>query len=124
MEFAHSPRHYSSTFDGIERRRTRIDLSHAEIELDTSLNTIQIRCDTGQCKVIVPSTRGGTHSGGDAAIMDSFTDAVASGRREDVLTAVAQSLDSHLLSWACEASRTSNTTITMSDFEDRIRAPA
>ncbi len=108
--------------NGIERRRTRINLSEAEVELDTSRNTIEIRRANGQHEVLAPAVGGGTHSGGDFAIMEHFVDAIVTGRDDFVLTSVADSLDSHLLSFAAETSRRGAQTINLADFEQGVRS--
>jgi predicted dehydrogenase len=106
---------------GIERRRTRIFLSEGEIDLDTSRNTIEIHRANGEHEVLSPASGGGTHSGGDYAIMENFVDAILTGREDFVLTSVADSLDSHLLAFAAEASRCSGQTVRLSDFEQEVR---
>ncbi|MCG3148630.1 MAG: Inositol 2-dehydrogenase/D-chiro-inositol 3-dehydrogenase [Verrucomicrobiae bacterium] len=110
--------------NGVERRRTRLMLEDAEIELETVRNTIEIhRFSTGEHRVLEPA-RGGTHSGGDRAIMDDFIAAVQTGHHEQVLTSVADSLDSHLMAFAAEESRQTGRVIQLADFEDNCRRAA
>jgi predicted dehydrogenase len=106
---------------GIERRRTRIFLTEAEVDLDTSRNTIEIRRANGEQEALTPTAGGGTHSGGDHAIMENFVEAILTGRDDFVLTSVADSLDSHLLSFAAETSRRSGQTVSLSEFEQTVR---
>ena len=109
--------------NGVERRRTRVQLTDAEIELDTSRNTIEIhRFSTGEHEILKPNASAGTHHGGDFAIMENFVDAILSGRKEHVLTSVSESLDSHLMAFAAEASRKSGNPVDLAAFEQQARA--
>jgi predicted dehydrogenase len=107
--------------NGIERRRTRVFLSEAEVDLDTSRNTIEISRSNGEHETLTPAVGAGSHSGGDHAIMENFVDAILTGREEFVLTSAAESLDSHLLSFAAEASRHSGRIVNLADFEQEVR---
>jgi predicted dehydrogenase len=107
--------------NGIERRRTRIQMTAAEIDLDTSRGTILIHRSNGEREVITPAATSGTHGGGDQAIMENFVNAILTGRKEFILTSVADSLDSHLLAFAAEASRRTGQTVNMADFEGALR---
>jgi predicted dehydrogenase len=109
--------------NGIERRRTRIQLTDAEIELDSSRKTIEIRrFSTGEHEILTPPSGGGTHGGGDRLIMENFVDAIMTGRAEFNLTSVAESLDSHLMAFAAEASRLNGQSVVLADFERNVRA--
>ena len=108
--------------NGIERRRTRIQLTDAEIELDSSRKTIEIRrFSTGDHEILTPPSGGGTHGGGDRLIMENFVDAIMTGRAEFNLTSVAESLDSHLMAFAAEASRLNGQSVVLADFERNVR---
>jgi hypothetical protein len=108
--------------NGIERRRTRIQLTDAEVELDSSRKTIEIRrFSTGEHEILSPTSGGGTHGGGDRAIMENFVDAIMTGRADFVLTSVAESLDSHLMAFAAEASRINGESVVLADFERKVR---
>jgi len=107
--------------NAIERRRTRIQLTDGEIELDSFKKTIEIRkFSTGDFEVLTPPL-GGTHSGGDVAIMQNFVETILSGNQRQVLTSVAESLDSHLLAFVAEHSRKTNQCLEISDFEAGVR---
>jgi predicted dehydrogenase len=107
--------------NAIERRRTRIQLTDGEIELDSFKKTIEIRkFSTGDSEVLTPPL-GGTHSGGDVAIMQNFVETILSGNQRQVLTSVSESLDSHLLAFAAEFSRKTNQCLAISDFEEGLR---
>jgi hypothetical protein len=53
--------------------------------------------------------------------MENFVNAILTGRKEFILTSVADSLDSHLLAFAAEASRRTGQTVNMADFEGALR---
>jgi predicted dehydrogenase len=107
--------------NAVDRRRTVAQLTDGEIELDTSTNTITAaRFTTGLREVLTPPS-GGTHGGGDRVIMDRFVDAIRTGDRKGLLTTAAESLDSHLLAFAAEASRRSGQVETLENFAQGIR---
>ena len=106
---------------GIERRRTRVFLSKAEVDLDTSRNTIEIRHSNGSRETRFPIKSQGGHSGGDYAIMENFSEAIQTGRGEFVLTSVSEALDSHLLAFAAEKSRLTGQVVTLEAFERDVR---
>ena len=110
-----------SGHNAVDRRRTVVQMTDGELELDTSTNTITAaRLSTGVREVITP-TAAGTHAGGDRAIMDRFVDAILTGNTDHLLTTAAESLDSHLLAFAAEASRASGRVEVLEDFEREIR---
>ena len=110
-----------SGHNAVDRRRTVVQMTDGELELDTSTNTITAaRLSTGVREVITP-TAAGTHAGGDRAIMDRFVDAILTGNTDHLLTTAAESLDSHLLAFAAEASRVSGRVEVLEDFEREIR---
>lgn len=109
-------------YNGVERRRTRIQMTEAELDLDTSRGTILVHRSTGDREVHTPATIGGTHLGGDHAIMQNFVQAVATGRKEFILTSVSDSLESHLLAFAAETSRQSRQTVEMFEYERNLRS--
>jgi hypothetical protein len=53
--------------------------------------------------------------------MQNFVEAILSRTRRQVLTSVAESLDSHLLAFAAELSRKTNQCLALSDFEESLR---
>ncbi len=72
---------------------------------------------TGRIREIdIPRPDGG-HGGGDHGIMESFVDAITSGRPGP--TGAAESLESHLLAYAAERSRLTGETIDMEDLRSR-----
>jgi hypothetical protein len=54
--------------------------------------------------------------------MENFVDAIMTGRAEFNLTSVAESLDSHLMAFAAEASRLNGQSVVLADFERNVRA--
>ncbi len=75
---------------------------------------------TGQTEVIeVPSPghdAASTHGGGDSALMDAFTTAVATGDAGHILSGPAESLESHLAVFAAERARLTGTVQQVHDF--------
>lgn len=111
--------------NGVERRRTRVQLTDAEVEMDASLGTIDVhRFSTGEHEVITPRGAGSTHLGGDHSIMESFVDAILTGCKSSVLASVEESRAGHLMAFAAEASRKSGKSIVLADFEKEIREKA
>jgi hypothetical protein len=53
--------------------------------------------------------------------MQNFVETILSGNQRQVLTSVAESLDSHLLAFAAEHSRKTNQCLEISDFEAGVR---
>lgn len=67
-------------------------------------------------EVIRPRVPRGGHQGGDRVIMDSFVEAVRSGSKDDILTPVSMSLDSHVMAFAAEEARRSESVVTLDEF--------
>lgn len=124
IEFAN---HVTATFtmcglNAIERRITKISLENGEIVLD--LDEKLIRAYTfspGDENLIRPTGGEGTHAGGDRVIMDNFVDSVRARDRQGVLSAVARSLDGHLLVFAAEEARHTGQVVDVSAFESSVR---
>jgi predicted dehydrogenase len=62
-----------------------------------------------------PSILGG-HGGGDAGLMEAFVDAVRHGDQHRVLSGPEESLESHLMAFAAERSRTENRVVSMAEM--------
>lgn len=108
--------------NAIDRRRTMVQLTDGELELDTFRGTITTsQFSTGAYETLEPTDRGGTHSGGDWTIMDRFIEALDTGNTDQLLTTAEESLDSHLLAFAAEESRRSGQVVALAEFENRMR---
>lgn len=112
-----------SGHNAVERRMTKISLDRGEIEADIGKNIIRAHTFEPRSEsVITPHVVGGTHHGGDRAIMDAFTEAIKSGETDPVLTSVKMSLDGHVTAFAAEESRRTEQVVDLAEFESRIRA--
>lgn len=68
--------------------------------------------------VIKPERIVGGHGGGDTGLMDDFVNLV-SGEKNKVRTSVEQSIQSHIMSYACEKSRVEKRRVKIKDFRDK-----
>lgn len=109
--------------NGVERRITRISMERAELGLDMTEGRLHVWTfgPKREKHVIEPLGATGTHHGGDAAIMESFVHAIRTRNSESVLTPVAASLESHLMSFAAEESRVTGKMVVMKDYEAECR---
>ena len=70
--------------------------------------------------VIKPERIIGGHNGGDIGLMDDFVRLV-SGTTKEVRTCVEQSIQSHIMSYACEKSRVEKRRIEIEKFKNELR---
>jgi hypothetical protein len=110
----------------LEHRRlcffTGVELTDAELEVDTSRKTIEMRRYSGGVhEVLTPAQTYSTHGGWDEAIMESFVDAIPPGRGDQVLTSAVKPLDSPLMAFAAEAARRTSQAVHLAAFERRAR---
>lgn len=116
--------HASFTMCGhnaIGRRMTKISLTNGEIEYDGLARQIRASSFEPREDSTVKVHVSGTHGGGDRAIMDNFLDAIVSGDRSRLLTPIRDSLEGHLLVFAAEEARRTNTVVDLRAFEARLR---
>jgi len=98
-------------------RRTRLFGTRAELTGDGE--TIRVYDFlTRTERTVTPAPEGGMnagegHGGGDAGLMDAFTAAVATGRRELIFSGPRESLASHLAVFAAERARRNGTVETI-----------
>lgn len=105
-----------------ERRITKLSMTNGEIYYDASEGVVKAyRFEPLREETIRPAGMVGSHLGGDKVIMDSFVDAIATGDKQNLLTPVEMSLDSHLMAFAAEASRRSGRVIDLREFEENCR---
>ena len=71
--------------------------------------------------VIKPKRIVGGHGGGDVGLMEDFIN-VVSGSGKEPRTSVKQSIQSHLMSYACEKSRLEKRRIEIEEFKNEIKA--
>lgn len=72
---------------------------------------------TGQCEAVAIPEAASGHGGGDEGILRSFVRVMRGD--EPALTTARESLESHLLAWAAEASRHGGIVVDMDDFRAR-----
>jgi hypothetical protein len=100
-----------------ERRITKISMTNGEIYFDFTEGVIKASTfEPLREEVIKPGKMEGLHMGADRIIMDSFTDTVRTGEKSHILTPVEMSLDSHLMAFAAEKSRTDNCIVKIDDL--------
>lgn len=104
----------------VEGRTLRIDGTRASLFGNEPRKELELHDHlTGKCeKLHVPVPEGG-HGGGDAGVLRDFSAAVASGGR-DVLTSAEESLVSHLLAFAAEEARISQSIVKMDDYWNQV----
>ncbi|MFC7242025.1 Gfo/Idh/MocA family protein [Catellatospora aurea] len=98
-------------------RRTRVFGTRGELVCDGVSVTVH-DFTTGAATSHDPATGGGAdaaggHGGGDAGLMDAFTAAVAAGDPARILSGPAQTLNSHLATFAAEQARHEGTVVTV-----------
>jgi len=90
-----------------DRRITKISMTNGEIYFDLTEGLVKAYTFSPLSEEIIkPQGMTGSHMGGDKIIMDAFVDAVRTGEKSYILTPVEMSLDSHLMAFAAEQSRT------------------
>lgn len=108
--------------NGLERRMTKISMTNGEIDCDGISGTIRVHSFEPRFEETIKVHAGGTHGGGDRAIMDNFTDAIASGDQSILLTPIRDSREGHLLVFSAEESRRSGSVVDLGEYERKIRA--
>ncbi|MEU0368817.1 Gfo/Idh/MocA family oxidoreductase [Streptomyces sp. NPDC006283] len=97
-------------------RQTRIHGSHGWLRGDGEQVTVQDFC-TGETTVHTVEAGGATtadgHGGGDAALMEAFVQAVATGEAAAIRSGTAASIGSHLAAFAAERARCTGTVETV-----------
>ncbi|GLZ79783.1 oxidoreductase [Actinorhabdospora filicis] len=105
-----------TAFTLIAGRKTSIFGTHGMIVGDS--DTISVT-DFGTKETVVhptapvDHTASGGHGGGDYGLMKSFVEALSTGKRELILTDVAESLATHKVVFAAERSRETGTVVTV-----------
>lgn len=106
-------------------RHIHIMCEDGEIEADDGTKQIIIRKhvsspgDTFQEKVINIRTNGSGHGGGDAGIMEAFTNSLRDSDSESRST-ISESVESHLMAFAIEKSRITGQTVDMEEFRKSL----
>lgn len=107
--------------NGTDRRMTKISLTNGEIEFSGQSDEIHATRFEPHVKERISVSAKGTHSGGDRAIMDNFTEAILRGDHSILLTPIRDSLKGHLLVFAAEESKQKEKVIDVQSYEAAIR---
>lgn len=99
------------------KRQVAVFGSHGEIRGDGETLTLHSYL-TGETRAIPipPAPAGDKHGGGDFNLLKSFTDAIRSGDRKEIVTGMETSLESHMLVFAAEKSRHENRPVSMAEM--------
>ena len=106
-------------------RHTHIMCEDGEIEADDGSKQIIIRrhvsspADTFQERIINIRTNGSGHGGGDAGIMEAFTESLRNPEAES-RSSISKSVESHLMAFAIEQSRLTGQTVDMEEFRKSL----
>lgn len=106
-------------------RHTHIMCEDGEIEADDGSKQIIIRkhvsspADTFQEKIIHIRTNGSGHGGGDAGVMEAFTESLMNPEAES-RSSIFKSVESHLMAFAIEQSRLTGQTVDMEEFRKSL----
>src|SRR2546427_3537223 len=108
----------------VEGRTVRIDGTRATLLANESRGEIELHDHRSGTSEMSHVSRGiGGHGGGDEGLMDAFIAAVR-GDRDGVRTSARESLQSHLLAFAAERSRTTSEMPRMDDYVGVARGGA
>ena len=107
--------------NGLERRISKYSMTNGEIHCDTTNFEIKVYSFEPTLEETIKVPAGGTHGGGDRAIMDNFVDAIETGDKSNLLTPIKDSLEGHLMVFAAEEARTAGTVVDIRDYEERVR---
>ena len=100
----------------VEGRTVRIDGLRATLLGNQARNELVIADHrTGETEVIRPPRGVGGHGGGDEGVMRAFVESVRQGATE-TLTSGWESLESHLMAFAAEQSRTTGEVVQMAEY--------
>ena len=106
-------------------RNMHIMCEDGEIEANDQTKQIIIRrhvsspADTFQEKIINIRTNGSGHGGGDAGIMEAFTESLRNPETES-RSPISKSVESHLMAFAIEKSRITGRTVDMAEFKKSL----
>jgi predicted dehydrogenase len=113
-----------TAFTEAGHRRTRLFGTRAELTGDGETIRVYDFLTRAE-RTVTPAPEGGMnagegHGGGDAALMEAFTAAVATGRRELIASGPRDSLASHLAVFAAERARRNGTVETIPPYAGEL----
>lgn len=107
-----------SSFTNKMCRTLKIMCENGEIRGDDSLNRIEVihftsnQVDGYETRVITPKLVAGAHGGGDSGLMEDFLNILSSDPgHADSRSSINRSVESHIMAYAAEQSRTSGKTV-------------
>ena len=106
-------------------RHIHIMCEDGEIVADDSLRQIVVtrhvssQADTFEERIVNVRTNGSGHGGGDAGIMEDFTDCLRSGA-ENSRSSISRSVESHLMAGAIEHARLTGTVVSMDEYRKSL----
>lgn len=106
-------------------RRIHIMCEDGEIEADDETKKIIVRkhvssqADTFSERIINIRTNGSGHGGGDAGIMEDFTNGLLTGGVSR--SSISRSVESHLMAGALELSRKTGTVVDMQQYRESLK---
>lgn len=118
--------HLSAFSDHIHRS-IRVMCEHGSIDGDDSENTLIVRHFGSYSEVPVtpeiirPGSFRGRHGGGDVGIIDDFLRILDGKQETSSRSAIAKSVESHLMASAAELSRITGKTVDMKEFRENIK---
>jgi predicted dehydrogenase len=102
-----------TAFAPMEQRKTRIFGTHGFLDTDgATLRVVDFRTGADTTTRLA-ATRAADHGDGDAALVDAFLGAVATGDRTAIRSDATTSLDGHRVVWAAERARHTGTVVTL-----------
>ena len=106
-------------------RKIHIMCEDGEIEADDRIQQIIVRrhvsshADIADERIVDISTNGSGHGGGDAGIMEAFTESLQNTNTES-RSSITKSVESHLMAFAIEKSRLTGQTVDMAEFRNAL----
>ena len=115
-----------SGFTNRMSRTIKIMCENGEIRGDDKANVIEVThfasnaIEEVRQTVIRPEVVTGGHGGGDALLMEDFLSMLQNGRRE-ARSSIRQSIESHVMAYAAELSRTTGQVVDIDTLKERLR---
>jgi len=106
-------------------RHIHIMCENGEIEADDETKKIIVRkhvasqADTFEERIINVRTNGSGHGGGDAGIIEDFTNGILSNA-SDSRSSISRSVESHLMAGAIELSRRTGTVVDLAQYREEL----
>ncbi|MPN22685.1 hypothetical protein SDC9_170068 [bioreactor metagenome] len=110
-----------SGFNTVETREIRLMGTKGDIFANMEENYIRVRTfGSKEDRVIRPAVYGGSHSGGDVLLMQDVVTRLQNNDMHQARTQASLSLESHLIAFAAEHARASDTVVQLEDFTRSI----